>query len=72
MFPPATYDYPFRFDGDISGSVALTADGDDVTLVRQQQAVRPDRVPLASLDRLFENSETASMACEREVGGRSL
>jgi hypothetical protein len=39
---------------------------------RGMQAVRPDRVPLASLDRLFENSETASMACEREVGGRSL
>jgi hypothetical protein len=35
-------------------------------------AGRGDRVPLASLDELFESSALAQSACEREIGGRSL
>jgi hypothetical protein len=33
---------------------------------------RGDRVPLASLDDLFESSALAQTACEREIGGRGL
>ena len=33
---------------------------------------REDRVPLASLDELFEHSMAEQLACEREIGGRSL
>jgi hypothetical protein len=33
---------------------------------------REDRVPLASLDELFEHSAAEPLACEREIGGRSL
>ena len=33
---------------------------------------RWDRVPLASLDELFEGAAVAPLACERELGGRSL
>jgi len=33
---------------------------------------RSDRVPLASLDELFEGAVPNGMACEREIGGRSL
>jgi hypothetical protein len=33
---------------------------------------RGDRVPLATLDELFETAEPTRMACEQEIGGRSL
>ena len=35
-------------------------------------AGRADRVPLASIDDLFEGPAFAHLACEREIGGRSL
>ncbi|HXN35898.1 MAG TPA: hypothetical protein VN877_06980, partial [Opitutaceae bacterium] len=31
-----------------------------------------DRMPLPSLDELFEGFRVPEMACEREIGGRSL
>ena len=37
-----------------------------------RRAGRADRIPLASLDELFERTELAQLACEREMGGRSL
>jgi len=37
-----------------------------------RHAGRADRVPLASLDDLFERSALAQLACEREIGGRGL
>jgi len=37
-----------------------------------RHAGRPDQVPLASLDDLFERSAPVQLACEREIGGRSL
>ena len=33
---------------------------------------RADRMPLPSLDELFDGSRVPEMACEREIGGRSL